>query len=427
MLTMRTKRLTTWWLAASAVAVAFFAMIMSAQNSPRVLPFQGRLTGANGSPIPDGSRVVQFKIYDAPVGGRAVWNGEVHNLTVNAGLVSTLLGTKASLEGVDFNQDLYLELTVDANGDGQITLSDPPLLPRQSVLPAVFAKESANARQLAGYDWSALFGTNNPADGTLLVSKFGDGALPGSKLSDGAVTSVKLANGAVTRAKLDTTGATAGQSLTFNGTQVVWNQVNALNAQTLQGYDWSSIFSGGNPASGGMSVASLTSRGSAYFNVDLNVSGRTYLNGPSVLAQGSLTAVGITSTVDVTAFQNMWAKSFNLTSDRNAKENFADLDAEEVLGKVLALPITLWNYKSENHNVKHIGPMAQDFHAAFNLSGDDLHISMGDEGGVALAAIQGLNKKIEAKENELWRLVQEQQEQIKALKAELGALKASCQ
>ncbi len=176
----------------------------------RVLPFQGRLTDANGNSVPDGARVVQFKIYDAPVGGRAVWNGEVQNLTINAGLVSTLLGTKASLSGVDFNLDLYLELTVDANADGQISLADPPLLPRQSILPAIFARESANSQLLDGYDWSALFGTNNPADGTLLDSK----------IADSSLTSAKIANGAVTRTKLDTTGASSGQSLMYNGSQV---------------------------------------------------------------------------------------------------------------------------------------------------------------------------------------------------------------
>ena len=71
--------------------------------------------------------------------------------------------------------------------------------------------------------------------------------------------------------------------------------------------------------------------------------------------------------------------------------------------------------------------MSQDFQAAFKLSADDRHISIADEGGVALAAIQGLHQQMEDKHNELWRLVQEQQEQIKALKAELGALKGSRQ
>ncbi|HXJ74864.1 MAG TPA: hypothetical protein VNM37_18555, partial [Candidatus Dormibacteraeota bacterium] len=75
-----------------------------APASTHLLPFQGRLSDANGQPIADGARVVQFKIYDAPVGGRALWNGEVQKLSVNGGLVSTLLGTKADLSAVDFNR-----------------------------------------------------------------------------------------------------------------------------------------------------------------------------------------------------------------------------------------------------------------------------------------------------------------------------------
>ena len=84
-----------------------------------------------------------------------------------------------------------------------------------------------------------------------------------------------------------------------------------------------------------------------------------------------------------------------LTSDRNAKENFTPLNPRTVLAKVAALPVTEWNYKTDDPAQKHIGPMAQDFQAAFQLSDDDKHISVVDEGGVALAAIQGLNEKLE--------------------------------
>ena len=98
---MNTKRSFTWLLALAAIEL--LGLTASLQAGTRVLPFQGRLTDANGNSLADGSRVVQFKIYDAPVGGRAVWNGEVHNLTINSGLVSTLLGTKATFAGVDFN------------------------------------------------------------------------------------------------------------------------------------------------------------------------------------------------------------------------------------------------------------------------------------------------------------------------------------
>ena len=72
------------------------------------------------------------------------------------------------------------------------------------------------------------------------------------------------------------------------------------------------------------------------------------------------------------------------------------MDAVAVLAKVAALPVRSWVYKAQPGET-HIGPMAQDFHAAFGLNGtDDKHITTVDEGGVALAAIQGLNQKVEA-------------------------------
>src|SRR5208337_3527564 len=88
-------------------------------------------------------------------------------------------------------------------------------------------------------------------------------------------------------------------------------------------------------------------------------------------------------------------------SDRNAKEDFAAINPRTVLEKVSALPITQWKYKVEADGTEHLGPMAQDFHAAFGLNGaDDKHISTVDEGGVALAAIQGLNQKLETEDKQ---------------------------
>jgi hypothetical protein len=89
-------------------------------------------------------------------------------------------------------------------------------------------------------------------------------------------------------------------------------------------------------------------------------------------------------------------------SDRNSKEGFAVINPREVLAKVSALPITEWKYKVEAGGSEHLGPMAQDFHAAFGLNGaDDKHIATVDEEGVALAAIQGLNQKLDEKDAEI--------------------------
>ena len=128
-----------------AIAVVLIVHSGNARASDRLLPFQGHLTDAAGQLL-NGTRLVQFKLYDAPVGGKAKWAGEVHNLTVNGGLVNTVLGTKSSLNGVDFSLTLYLEITVDANMDKRIDSADPPLLPRQVLLAALYSRDSGLAR-----------------------------------------------------------------------------------------------------------------------------------------------------------------------------------------------------------------------------------------------------------------------------------------
>jgi hypothetical protein len=115
--------------------------------------------------------------------------------------------------------------------------------------------------------------------------------------------------------------------------------------------------------------------------------------------------------------------TFNNSSDRNAKQDFAPVNASEILDKVTRLPLSEWSYK-DDPATRHIGPVAQDFHAAFNIGTDDKHIAPLDEGGVALAAIQGLNQKLtvelKQKGTEITELKQELAE-IKRLLVKLSA------
>jgi trimeric autotransporter adhesin len=80
------------------------------------------------------------------------------------------------------------------------------------------------------------------------------------------------------------------------------------------------------------------------------------------------------------------------TSDRNAKEAFRKITARDVLSKVIAMPLVSWQYKGSGN--RHLSPMAQDFWQAFGLGTDDKHIASSDVAGVALAAIQGMNQKL---------------------------------
>ena len=122
----------------------------------------------------------------------------------------------------------------------------------------------------------------------------------------------------------------------------------------------------------------------------------------------------------------------NGTSDRNAKENFTAVNP----------PATCWtkwrlcrspNGTIKNETRRHIGPMAQDFYAAFSVGMDDKHIATVDADGVALAAIQRLNQKLteelnrrDAENAELKQTVNELKELVKAMKPETvwrGAMK----
>ncbi|MFO8072006.1 MAG: tail fiber domain-containing protein [Polyangia bacterium] len=87
--------------------------------------------------------------------------------------------------------------------------------------------------------------------------------------------------------------------------------------------------------------------------------------------------------------------SWNNVSDRNKKESFERVDTSKVLDKLAAIPVTTWKYKSEPDGVRHMGPVAQDFGPAFGLGDDELSIATVDADGVALAAIIGLNEKLE--------------------------------
>ncbi len=93
-------------------------------------------------------------------------------------------------------------------------------------------------------------------------------------------------------------------------------------------------------------------------------------------------------------------------SDRNIKTDFAPVSAENILARVTALPISSWRYTNETAGVRHVGPMAQDFRSAFSLGNGDKFIEFVDEEGVALAAIQGLNQKLEEKDARIEQLEQ---------------------
>jgi len=106
-------------------------------------------------------------------------------------------------------------------------------------------------------------------------------------------------------------------------------------------------------------------------------------------------------------------------SDRNKKEHFAAVDPQTVLAKLVALPVRQWSYKAEP-GVSRMGPVAQDFHAAFGLGPDELTIAQTDEAGVAFAAIQGLHQKMRHQMRSKDKQIAQLKEELRAIKAKLG-------
>jgi hypothetical protein len=146
----------------------------------------------------------------------------------------------------------------------------------------------------------------------------------------------------------------------------------------------------------------------AGINFETNESYNIDIGNPGTTGENNIIRIGNGQTATYLA-GNVYTASgtVEMGSDRNTKEDFAAVNPQSVLAKVAGLPITEWNYKTTK-NMEHIGPMAQDFHAAFGLNGpDDKHISVVDEGGVALAAIQGLNEKVDEKDAEIQTLKQQ--------------------
>lgn len=112
------------------------------------------------------------------------------------------------------------------------------------------------------------------------------------------------------------------------------------------------------------------------------------------------------------------ASAWSSLSDVNSKENFRDLEGDDVLDRIARMPVSEWNYKAEGAAIRHMGPTAQDFHAAFGLGEDALRISTIDADGVALAAVRALEARTRDANERLTR----ENEELRARLARLEAL-----
>lgn len=112
------------------------------------------------------------------------------------------------------------------------------------------------------------------------------------------------------------------------------------------------------------------------------------------------------------------------SSSREMKENLTPVDSEALLDRVAGLPLYEWNYKADDPSTTHLGPVAEEFAAAFGLGRDERHIAALDASGVALGAIQALARRNQAKDARIAALEAQLQGQAAALEKLSAELKA---
>ena len=134
-----------------------------------------------------------------------------------------------------------------------------------------------------------------------------------------------------------------------------------------------------------------------------NVSNRLYIDNhstykPLIYGEFDNHFVRINGTFEVTA-------GLSNPSSRGLKANFKPVKPKEILKRIQDLDIQQWVYK-ERPDELHVGPVAEDFYAAFGLGADNKHISTIDADGVMMAAIQALKAENDALKRRLTDLEQ---------------------
>src|SRR6266849_3942405 len=182
-------------------------------------------------------------------------------------------------------------------------------------------------------------------------------------------------------------GALTSNTIGFNNTA---SGVNALLDNTTGSY---------NTASGTFALLNnFTGNYNTALGYDADVLGN--LNNATVIGAHAVVDASNKIRVGDTAITVIEGQvPYTYTSDRNQKEDFRPVDADEVLNKLRELSVTSWNYKGQDaKQFRHYGPVAQDFFAAFGRDavgtiGTPTTITSGDLDGILMIAAQALEKR----------------------------------
>jgi hypothetical protein len=312
---------------------------------------QGNLAG-EGSTVAGGSgNIAQY--FNATVGGGANNIADAQEATVGGGFKNTASQRWAVVGGGSVNSAAAIHATV-CGGSGNIAGFTFATVAggTQNLAGSTAAIVAGGEHNLAeGAFSSVLGGLNNEADGYLTSIGGGAGNLAAGSY---AVVPGGFAN-------------QAGGDYSFAAGRTA--RVAAAHAGTF-------LFADSNPSpfsSAAQDEFAVRATGGVRFVTAIYAAGAP-LSGVR-LSQGS------------GAWENL--------SDSNLKAGFADVDPQQILDRLMSMPMSTWHYRGEDPSIRHIGPTAQDFHAAFSLGQDARYISTADADGVALAGIKALYRLLQ--------------------------------
>jgi len=133
----------------------------------------------------------------------------------------------------------------------------------------------------------------------------------------------------------------------------------------------------------------------------------------STAANGNTPGAGGNVGCDLTVAVPTWT----CASSRTVKENFRAVSGEDVLLRIRAIPVSTWNMIGADQQIRHMGPVAEDFYQGFGLGLGPTTIGLGDIDGVNFAAV----KALEARTADLQNQLNDRTARVQALEAELAA------
>lgn len=423
------------------LAVGLLAALRAYSEPPPLLNYQGRLVNETSPVI--GTVSISLRLFDRESGGALLYE-DSNSVTVVDGLYSTFLGdntvTGSLRDALAVSTQLFLEVAVDGT----------PLAPRErmassayALIPGVrgvdntetgmWAAVGGGERNSAGGDWSTIAGGwTNEAHGTFSAIGGGERNLASGESStvvggrfNTAAGTIAIAGGEGTYAGdyaialgLDNrsvsyaSGIFSGDDNVITGTEyavILGGQLNRIYDAT----EYAAILGGfqnvvgptarlavviggeGNAAGGDYALAAGRNARAAHVgafvwgdatDAGISSSGSNQVTFRATGGFRIMTGSGTNTGVEVAAGSGSWTS----LSDVNAKKNVAPVDGSDILARVRDLPIRSWSYTSQDESIRHIGPTAQDFHAAFGVGDSPTGITAVDADGVALAAIQAL-------------------------------------